>query len=81
MAKTSENKVETAVGNKVGAPVAEKADAEMVSIVFRENRTFDLHVGRKMVTFGPRERKEIPKAWLKHPDFQQVAGYFVVKGF
>ncbi len=53
---------------------------EKVKIMFRERRKFDLHVGREMITFRDRELKEIPKSWLKHPDFIQVKNKFVVKG-
>lgn len=51
-----------------------------VMVMFRENRKFDLHVGREVVTFRGRENKEIPVAWLKHPDFLQQAKKFIVKG-
>ena len=51
-----------------------------VSIMFRENRKFDLHVGRDMITFMGRESKKVPASWLKHPDFLQQKIHFVVKG-
>jgi hypothetical protein len=51
-----------------------------VTVVFRQNRKFDLHVGRSVLVFEGREAKQIPKEWLQHPDFKQVAKYFVVKG-
>lgn len=53
---------------------------ETVTITFKQNRKFDLHVGRNMETFRGRESKAIPKEWLKHPDFKQVQKYFIVKG-
>lgn len=58
----------------------EKVVKEKVSVTFRENRKFDLHIGREVVTFKARERKDIPKEWLKHRDWQNVSKYFVVKG-
>jgi len=65
---------------KVPNTDTETVNKKMVSVVFRENRKFDLHIGRNMVTFKARERKSIPAAWLKHPDWQNVAKLFVVKG-
>lgn len=53
---------------------------ETVNVMFRENRKFDLHVGRDMITFRGRESKPIPKSWLKHSDFIQVKRLFIVKG-
>ena len=51
-----------------------------VSVQFNQNRKFDLHVGRDMVTFHSKEVKQIPADWLKHPDFKQVQKYFTIKG-
>jgi len=51
-----------------------------VSIMFRENRKFDLHIGRDMVTFMGRESKSIPASWLRHRDWANVQKLFVVKG-
>ena len=54
--------------------------ANTVMVMFRENRKFDLHVGRDVVVFRGRECKEIPKKWLTHPDFKQQSKKFIVKG-
>lgn len=51
-----------------------------IDVMFRENRKFDLHVKRQMITFMGRETKKIPIEWLEHKDFTQVAKYFVIKG-
>ena len=51
-----------------------------VKLTFRENRKFDLHVGREMITFRGRETKLVPKDWLNHKDFQVVKNYFIQKG-
>lgn len=56
------------------------APEKMVTVTFLEDRKYDLHIGRSMVTFMGRETKKIPAFWLKHPDWQNVALYFVVKG-
>lgn len=68
---------------RVGRPRNEtkvQATKQTVSVMFRENRKFDLHVGREIVVFLGRETKEIPREWLCHPDFLQVGKYFTVKG-
>lgn len=63
------------------APVRKhQASKQTVGVTFKDNRKFDLHVGREMVTFYGRETKQIPKAWLDHPGFRQVQKYFIVKG-
>lgn len=69
-----------AKSKSVPAKVQETVNKDTVSVIFRENRKFDLHIGREMVTFKARERKDIPKIWLKHKDWQNVSKYFVVKG-
>ncbi len=51
-----------------------------VTITFRENRSFELHVGRQIKKFGPRESRPIPITWLKHRDFIQQKSKFIVKG-
>ena len=56
------------------------ASKQTVTIRFRENRKFDLHVGREVVVFMGGETKPIPREWLEHPDFIQVRDYFVIKG-
>jgi hypothetical protein len=53
---------------------------KMVTITFRDNRKFDLHIGRNMVTFNGRESKPIPSSWLTHGDWQNVKNYFLIKG-
>ena len=68
---TVEKKVE-----KVQKPMKPKT----VTVFFRQNRKFDLHVARQVVEFGPHESKEIPVEWLDDPGFKQAAKYFTVKG-
>jgi len=53
---------------------------QKVQITFRENRKFDLHIGRNMITFRGRETKSIPKEWVDHKDFEIVKKYFNLKG-
>ena len=86
MAKTRETE---SIGNKPPVdnvvsgqkpPNVDKKKSKTVTVTFRENRKFDLHVGREMVTFMGRESKKIPASWLNHQGFIQVRKYFVVKG-
>jgi len=59
---------------------SQEKPVSMVKVMFRENRKFDLHIGRQMITFKGRETKEIPVPWVQHKDFESVKKYFVVKG-
>lgn len=76
----SKDKEEKFSGVKEFLPEKKVKKQETVMIMFRENRKFDLHVGRNMITFKGRENKKIPKNWLKHPDFLQQSKKFIVKG-
>ena len=66
----------------IETPPEKKVQKEkIVSIMFRENRKFDLHIGRNMITFKGRENKQVPASWLKHKDWTpQIAKKFIVKG-
>ena len=62
-------------------PIKKKVPKEeTVNIMFRENRKYDLHIGRDMITFRGAEIKPVPKSWLSHRDFQNVKKLFIVKG-
>lgn len=79
-----EKKVEKSAVQKPKMPETAKKvpgfNERKVGVMFRENRKFDLHVGRDMITFMGREQKQIPVSWTKHKDFKQVQSLFVVKG-
>lgn len=65
------------------ASIPEKQKVEKthsVVITFKENRSYDLHIGRKIITFGPRESKTVPVTYLKHRDFLQQRSKFNIKG-
>lgn len=62
------------------SPERKKEPVKTVTITFRENRSFDLHIGREIFTFGPRETKPFPVEYLKHRDFIQQKSKFIVKG-
>lgn len=68
--------VSTSVPNKT----VETVDSSMITVTFRDNRKFDLHIGRNIETFTARQTKKIPRSWIKHKDWQNVAKYFVIKG-
>lgn len=53
---------------------------KVVLITFKQNRKYDLHVGRNMILFMGRETKPVPHTWIKHKDFEQVKGLFIIKG-
>ncbi len=38
-------------------------------LTFKQNRAFELHVGRDIYRFEGRESKEVPRSILKHKDF------------
>lgn len=50
-----------------------------VRITFKENRAFELHIGREIYRFSGRESKVVPASLLEHKDFtEQTAMKFVV---
>lgn len=58
-----------------------KKTGAMVSLSFRYNRPFDLHIGRYLYRFEPHQKREdIPSKVLDHIDFQNVKKYFVING-
>ena len=61
-------------------PVVTIQKNEQIEVTYRYNRKYDLHIGRYMETFKARETKKIPKKWLEHRDWKNVAKNFVIKG-
>ena len=51
-----------------------------VTITFRHNRTFELHIGQEVMRFEGRETKQVDKDVLEHPAFIQARKYFITKG-
>ena len=52
---------------------------DRVKITFRQNRTFNLHLGRDVIIFSGRETKEIDRSLLSHKDFTDaIKEYFVI---
>lgn len=65
---------------KVENTEKKKPKKKMKKIIFRQNRKFDLHIGRKIYVFRGTEEKELSEEELNHPDFLQVSHYFTIKG-
>lgn len=79
--KTPEKKEQSFSGNlKSNNKESIGINKETVTITFRENRKFDLHIGREIKVFRGRESKPIPSSWLNHKDWVSAKKYFIVKG-
>ena len=39
--------------------------------MFRQNRSFELHIGRDVYFFGPNGTAEVPERVVKHRDFAE----------
>lgn len=92
MAKKDENKVtttskegsETSPSLEVVVITGEDSETsppiEKASFMFRGNRAFELHIGRRMYRFEGRKIRTLPKSILKHPDWtKQIKNLFTVK--
>ena len=65
---------------KVGKEVKTYKQSDNVFLTFRQNRKFELHIGRKMYTFMGREKIKVPKSVLDHKDFNKnIAKKFIVQ--
>lgn len=57
-----------------------KESEETVSVMFRQNRKYELKLGRKIFIFEGREKKSIPKSLIDHKDFTPIIKkYFVIQ--
>lgn len=86
--KTGELSVES--GSKVGsnkgllkeqkAPEVAKQGSLKVDLTFRENRTYELHLGpRIVIRFNPRETKRVDAKYLDHKEFtDNVKKLFII---
>lgn len=51
-----------------------------VTLVFKENRAFDLHIGNIVYRFVGQEAIPVPRSVLTHKDFtEEISTYFIVK--
>ena len=61
------------------AVTVSKAEARGdVELVFKQNRSFELHIGRSTFCYGPMGRQRVPSWVVEHKDFQTQAHYFIV---
>ncbi len=52
---------------------------ETIQVMFNQNRSFELKIGRKMFFFSPYSTETLTKDEFEHPDFKQQSRYFNVK--
>lgn len=73
--RQSENKEEV-----VGKDLPSYGASKEVFLTFKENRSYELHVGRDILRFEGRETKKVTEAMLRHKDFtESVAEKFVIR--
>lgn len=58
--------------------VSKSEASKDVELVFKQNRSFELHIGRSTFCFGPMGRQRVPVDVINHPDFSSQAHYFIV---
>lgn len=56
------------------------AKKKQLTITFRHNRTFELHIGHEVMRFEGRQTKAVDISILKHPAFIQARKDFNIKG-
>ena len=65
---------------KVGKDFPKVSSSSEVILMFKQNRKFELKIGRNYYTFFGREKIKVPKKVIEHPDFTSaIAKYFVVQ--
>lgn len=81
MSKTNYSGDGDATENKVSkAEALEKPKkSKMVTLRFRENRSFILVVKGQEYRFGPFEAKQVDRSILDEPEFQHDRKYFLIK--
>ena len=55
-----------------------KPEAE-VTLVFKENRKKDLHIGKDVYTFYGASKMIVPRSVIEHPDFESQKEEFLIK--
>lgn len=67
--------------NKIGKnkPVyAASQKSEMVTLLFKQNRSYELRIGQQFYCFGPSGKVQVPAEVLKHPDFESQKNFFEI---
>lgn len=58
----------------------EEVEEEEVILTFKENRAYELHIGRQIYRFIGRESKSVPSSVLVHKDFtERISKKFVIR--
>lgn len=62
----------------------EQSDSKSVKsntyiVMFKQNRTFELSIGRSFFVFPPYGKHELTEDQINHPDFIQQKKYFSVR--
>jgi hypothetical protein len=71
---------EVAKEAKVGKDLERVTPSADVFIMFKQNRTYELKVGRNYYLFSGREKKKVPRTILEHPDFTpEIKKYFIIQ--
>jgi len=70
---TDSNKYEASPKEKTYVQSAE------VTLIFKQNRKFHLHIGNTTLAFNGGERVRVPRWVIEHPDFEDQKKYFLVK--
>jgi len=56
------------------------SSSEKVTLVFKQNRKKELHIGKETFIFeGAGSKNEMDRKLLDHPDFDNQAKYFLIK--
>jgi len=79
MAEKYDNKQEETKFEKQPITGEKINTSKSVELIFTGNRTFELHIGKQILRFSPRESKIVLKSIIEHIDFENVSKYFVVK--
>ncbi len=54
---------------------------DTVTLVFKENRKYELHIWNDVYTFWGQEPVEVPRSVLTHKDFHdEIKNLFIIKG-
>jgi len=72
-------KGDTKFAQSQGGSYKQSAKVDEVEIVFKQNRKFHLHVGRKTWVFIGKSSHIVPRKVLEHSDFLQQSKYFLIK--
>ena len=73
--ETEKPEIKTAEKKGVYKQSAEKS----FTLIFKDNRSYDLHLGKTVISFSPKGSQIVPEWVVKHKDFENASKYFVIK--